>query len=196
MSRSITDKKTSNIKLKADIGNFRRCELGKSPIDCLQRLRHTWFRTQSLLLSRGMPSGDRSIPTPFNVMIMYEDLETGKRAKKGFDYVAKAFGNDLEFRHSMWRLDILQDPKLNFLAAPALGEADLLIISLRGERQLPPRIRALIDDRLAQTANHDCALVALFEGASSATRDSVYTAWRILPDTTDSTLFLSRRLAR
>ena len=55
----------------------------------------------------------------------------------------------------MWRLDILQDPKLNILAAPALAEADLLIISLRGEGNLPTKIRALIDERLAQTTNHD-----------------------------------------
>jgi hypothetical protein len=128
---------------------------------------------QSLLLSREMPSTDRSPPTPFNVVIMYEDLGSGKRAKKGFDYVAEELGNDLEFRHSMWRLDVLQDPKLNALAAPALAEADLLIISLRGKGQLPAKIRALIDERLAQTS-HDCALVALFEGAGSATRSSVY----------------------
>jgi len=30
----------------------------------------------------------------------------------------------------MWRLDVLRDPKLNVLAAPALAEADLVIISL------------------------------------------------------------------
>jgi hypothetical protein len=34
---------------------------------------------------------------------MYEDFETGERAKKGLDYVAEELGNDLEFRHSMWR---------------------------------------------------------------------------------------------
>src|SRR5215470_14116632 len=123
----------------------------------------------SLLSSRKMLSGDRSPPNPFNVVIMYEDFGTGMRAKKGLDYVAKELGNDLKFRHSMWRLDILQDLKLNVLAAPALAEADLLIVSLRGEGQLP-EIRALIDERLAQTANHECALVALFEGAASATR--------------------------
>jgi hypothetical protein len=128
---------------------------------------------QSLSLSQEMLSGDRSPSTPFNVVIMYEDFETGKRAKKGLDYVAEELGNDLEFRHSMWRLDILQDPKLNVLAA-ALTEADLLIISLRGEGQLPSKIRALIDERLVQTVNHQCALVALFEGAAPATRSSVY----------------------
>src|SRR5260370_31049807 len=121
-----------------------------------------------------MLSGDRSPPTPFNVLIMYEDFGTGERAKKGLDYVVEELGNDLEFRHSMWRLDILQDPKLNVLAAPALAEADLLIISLRGEGQLPAKIRALIDERLAQTVNHECALVALFEGSATATRSSLY----------------------
>src|SRR5207245_1480090 len=67
-----------------------------------------------------------------------------------------------------------QDPKLNVLVAPALAGADLLIISLRGEGQLPTKIRALIDERLAQTENHQCALVALFEGAASATPSSLY----------------------
>jgi len=116
----------------------------------------------------------RSQSTRFNVVIMYEDFGTGKRAKKALDYVAEELGNDLEFRHSMWRLDILQEPKLNAMAAPALAEADLLLISLREDRQFPAKIRALIDERLAQTANHDCALVALFESTPSVMRSSVY----------------------
>ena len=104
---------------------------------------------------------------------MYEDFGTGKRAKKGLDYVAEELRNEFEFRHSMWRLDVLQEPKLIVMAAPALAEADLLILSLRSEEQIPAKIRALIDERLAQTADHDCALVALFEGVSSETRSSV-----------------------
>ena len=129
---------------------------------------------QSLLSTRERPAGDRSPPTPFNVMIIYEDCGTGKLAKIGLDYVIEELGNDLEFRHTMWRFDILQDPKLNLLATPALAEADLLIISLRGEGQLPAKIRALIAERLAQTVNRECALVALFEGAATATRSSLY----------------------
>ena len=99
-----------------------------------------------------MPSGERSLPATFNVVLMYEDFETRERAKKGLDYLGEEFGNDFEFRHSTWRLDVLQDPKLNALAAPSLAEADLLIVSLRCERQLPDRILALIDERLATPA--------------------------------------------
>jgi hypothetical protein len=129
---------------------------------------------QSLFLSQERPSGERSLPAIFNVVLMYEDFETRERAKKSLDYLGEEFGNNFEFRHSMWRLDILRDPKLNALAAPSLAEADLLIVSLRCEQQLPGKIRALIDERLAQTVNHACALVALFEGSAPATRSSVY----------------------
>ena len=75
---------------------------------------------QSLFLSREILSGHRRPPTLFNVVVMYEDVQTGRRAKKGLDYVAEELGNDLEFRRSMWRLDALQEPTLNGMATPAL----------------------------------------------------------------------------
>jgi hypothetical protein len=121
-----------------------------------------------------MSSGYQSTPTPFNVLIMYEDFGTGQRSKKGLDYVVEELGNEFEFRHSMWRLDILQDPKLNILAGPALAEADLLIISLRDKAQIPAKIRVLIDTWLAERTKREGALVALFEAKGSATRSSVY----------------------
>ena len=151
-----------------------RCDLGKGPIVGAEERVKNRVAMQFHLSFREAPSGNQGPPTPFKVLIMYEDFGTGKRAKKGLDYVAEELGNDFEFRHSMWRLDILQDPKLNILAAPALAEADLLIISLRGEGQIPAKIRVLIDTWLAEKANRDCALVALFEAAASATRSSVY----------------------
>jgi hypothetical protein len=131
---------------------------------------------QSVLSSQEMPCGERIPPATFNVVIVYEDSATWKRAKKGLDYVAQEFGTDFELRHSMWRSDILQDPdpKLSARAAPSLAESDLLMISLRDERPLPAKIRALIDEGLAQTVNHECALVALFEDAASATHSSLY----------------------
>jgi hypothetical protein len=114
------------------------------------------------------------MPAVFNVVLMYEDLETRERAKQILYYLGGELGNDLEFKHSMWRLDIQQDWKLNAPAALSLAEAGLLIVSLRCERQLPDRIHGLIDERLAQMVNPECALVAPFEGLAPATRSSVY----------------------
>ena len=142
-----------------------------------------------------MPSGERSPPATFNVVIMYEDFATRKQAKKGLDYVAEEFGNDFELRHSMWRLDILQDPKLSARAAPSLAESDLFMISLRGERPLPAKIRALIDERVAQTVNHVCALVVCLKTRPLRLIVLCMLAWRLVRGSTDST-FLSRRSAR
>ena len=56
----------------------------------------------------------------------------------------------------------------------SLAEADLIIVSLRCERQVPDQILALIDERLAQTVNPEFALVAPFERSAPATPSSVY----------------------
>jgi hypothetical protein len=121
-----------------------------------------------------VPSINQSPLTPFNVLIMYEDFGTGKRAKGALDYVAEELGNDFEFRNTMWRLDVLKDPKVNILAAHAFAEADLLMISLRGERRIPAEIRVLIDTWLVEKTYRERALVALFEPKASETRGSVY----------------------
>ena len=128
----------------------------------------------SHLFSGDMSSGYQSTPTPFNVLIMYEDFGTGQRAKRGLDYVVEELGNEFEFRHSMWRLDILQDPKLAEQAAPAFEEADLLIVSISGEGKIPAEVRALIDAWLAGKASRNRALVALLETKASAIHSSVY----------------------
>src|SRR5260370_4597248 len=109
---------------------------------------------QSILLSREMLSGDRSPPTPFNVVIMYEDFGSGKRAKKGLDYVAEELGNDLEFRHSMWRFDTPQDPKINVLAAPPPSQAEFHLISLPGGGQNSTQNTPTIVEQHARHIHH------------------------------------------
>jgi hypothetical protein len=128
---------------------------------------------QSHFFFQKLLSDNQSPCVSSNVFIMYEDFETGKRAKSGLDYVAEQLGG-VEFRQTLWRLDILQDPKLNFLAAPALADADLLIISLRGDGHVPAKVRVLIEKRLAEEADRDCALVVLFETTAATMRSSVY----------------------
>ena len=101
-------------------------------------------------------------------------VKLGSGQKKVSTTWARSLGTISSSGTRLWRLDVLQDPKLNALAAPSLAEADLLIVSLRCERQVPDKILALIDERLAQRVNPECALVAPFERSAPATRSSVY----------------------
>ena len=92
-----------------------------------------------------MLHGRRSPPTPFNVVIMYEDFGTGTRAKKALDYVAEEIGNGFEFRHSLWRLDVLQDPKLDVLTAPALDYYVMHGMPISLNRSLRSRLRSFTE---------------------------------------------------
>jgi hypothetical protein len=55
-----------------------------------------------------------------------------------------------------------------------LSQSDLLMISLHGARRLSTEIRKLVDKRLVQPVKHGSALLALFEGAASATSSPLY----------------------
>jgi hypothetical protein len=121
---------------------------------------------------------------------MYEGPSTRKQAKKGLNYVAKEFGSDFEIRHWMWRFDILQDPKLSVRAAASLAKSDHLMIFLHGERRHSVKICKLADE--VQTVNHGSALLALFEGATSATRSPLYACLSTLAEERGLD-FLSRR---
>jgi hypothetical protein len=150
------------------------CMLGEDPIVGVRRRVESQVPMKSQFLSQRIRLRYQSPPTPLTVFIIYEDFGTGKRAKRAVEYVARESRDQFDISQSMWRLDILQNPELNFLAAPALAEADLLVISLRGDGQIPAAVRMQVDAWMAGRARLVCALVALFEAKASAPRSSVY----------------------
>jgi hypothetical protein len=96
----------------------------------------------------------------FNGLIVYEDFETGKQAKRTFDFLAEQLKDQCQFTTQMWKFDVLNIPKLREMAAKDAGSADIVIISCHGRSELPPEVRAWIELWLAEK-NHAIALVAL-----------------------------------
>ena len=110
-----------------------------------------------------MPLESRELdanPT-FNVVIAYEDLESGKRAKKIYDYLVENLGHDCQFTNQMWKFEVLGIPKLREMAARDAMTADIVVISCHGS-ELPPDFRAWVELWVAEP-NHPIALVALFD---------------------------------
>jgi hypothetical protein len=100
-----------------------------------------------------------SNPT-FNVLIAYEDFETGKQAKRTYDSLAENLGRDCQFSNQMWKFDVLTIPKLEEIAVKDCATADIVIISCHGD-SLPNHVRKWLETGLAQAGNA-LALVALF----------------------------------
>jgi hypothetical protein len=98
----------------------------------------------------------------FNVVIVYEDFETGKHARKTYDFLVENLGHDCRFINQMWKFDVLKIAKLRDIAARDAALADIVIVSSHGSHELPAEVGEWIESWLADPGE-TLALVALFD---------------------------------
>ena len=97
-----------------------------------------------------------------NVAIVYEDYATGLRAKRLYDTLCRQLEPECEVNQSMWKFEVLSIPHLGAVAAEEAAEADLILISLRGDRDLPHGVKDWMETWAGEKAGQSSALVALF----------------------------------
>jgi hypothetical protein len=110
-------------------------------------------------------NSDREVNSVLNVVIAYEDLETGKRAMKTYEYMVQQLGDQCLFANQMWKFDVLAVPKLKEIAAKDAAAAEIIIISAHEGRELPNEVKAWIEMWLAYRTEAS-AIVGLFAGQS------------------------------
>src|ERR1700722_6813752 len=113
----------------------------------------------------GSSDSEIEVNPALNVVIAYEDLETGKRAMKTYDYMAEQLGEQCLFTNQMWKFDVLAVPKLREIAAKDAAAAEIIIISAHEGKELSADVKAWIEKWLSYHT-HASALVGLF-GAES-----------------------------
>src|SRR5262245_53918128 len=84
-------------------------------------------------------------PPLFNVLLAYEDFETGKHAKRTFDFLVQNLGDEYRMTNQMWKFDVLSIPKLREMAAKDALAADIIVISTRGGTSLPQAVTNWIE---------------------------------------------------
>jgi hypothetical protein len=118
---------------------------------------------QRTLLCPPIDSADFESRPCFNVVMVYEDFETGKHAKQTYDYLVRNLGPDCHLTNQMWKFDVLSIPKLREIAIKDATQADIIVVSSRGG-DLPEQVKEWIEGWLALRTNA-IALVALFDDA-------------------------------
>jgi hypothetical protein len=98
----------------------------------------------------------------FNVVIAYEDFETGKQAKKTYDFLTEQLGEEFQFNNQMWKFDVLAVPKLRAMAAKDATLADIIIVSAHGHGDLPVEVKSWVEMALADGIQA-IGLVGLFD---------------------------------
>jgi len=120
-------------------------------------------------------SSDRDINSALNVVIAYEDLETGKRAMRTYEYMVQQLGEQCLFANQMWKFDVLAVPKLKEIAAKDAAAAEIIIISAHDGRELPAEVKSWIEIWLGYKTEAS-ALVGLFDGQSEFNPARAYLA--------------------
>jgi hypothetical protein len=118
-------------------------------------------------------SSDTEINSALNVVIAYEDLETGKRAMKTYEYMVEQLGNQCLFANQMWKFDVLVVPKLKEIAAKDAAAAEIIIVSAHEGRELPRDIKNWLELWLTYKSQ-TTALVGLFGAESVETPVRTY----------------------
>jgi hypothetical protein len=106
----------------------------------------------------------------FKVLIAYEDFETGKHAKRTYDFLAENLGHECHLTNQMWKFDVLSIPKLREIAARDAAEADIIMVSSYG-LEFPQHVTNWVESWLMEGTS-SLALVALFEKPEPAAHSS------------------------
>jgi hypothetical protein len=120
---------------------------------------------QTLTLLPSDSSEAESNPV-FNVLIAYEDFETGKHAKQTYDFLVENLGHECHMTNQMWKFDVLSIPKLREIAVRDATMADIIILSSHGQ-ELPDCVVKWIESWLMRGTT-SLALVALFEKSEAS----------------------------
>src|SRR6185295_8400039 len=100
-------------------------------------------------------------PPELKVLIICEDLESGKHAKEVQDQLHHSLDSRVALAAEAWTFRALQDPELELLARREIRQADLILFSTRGDAEVPGAIKTWLETRLAEEGGPR-GLVALF----------------------------------
>ena len=99
----------------------------------------------------------------FNVVILYEDIAAGKRAKLLYDRVIRELVDEWDFGLELWNFRVLAVPEIGNSAAKAAAQADFVIVSMYRKAQLSAQTRDWIEKWSGLITDNKSALVALLD---------------------------------
>jgi hypothetical protein len=113
-----------------------------------------------------------------NVLLVYEDLGTGLRARWAFEQTARQLEGEAGFNVNLWKFDLLREPVLFQRAVNDAAKADIVFLSAHGHGVLPVAVDLWLKRWLERRGGEPCALVVLLDDVAgdNATADQALQA--------------------
>lgn len=137
------------------------------------QLQTTMLRAMSKVMKAvGIPSqlSNEDEKIRFKTVIIYEDLNAGRRAKAFSDQLSgeiEEVEEDFDFTRNIWSFNVLAIPEIRNIAATAAAAADVVILSASGKECLPPEVVEWLEMWAWLIDQGAPAMVALFDHPNS-----------------------------
>ena len=131
------------------------------------------------------------------IVTFYEDFADAIRAHRMFDCVARNFSGNAPVRATSWSFSLLGNPELNSIIFGDVAFADVIIVAMKGDREVPQRIAMWVENCMQGKPEIKPVVVALHdeESESDATADSFCLSLMRLANRRDATFMSSADLA-
>lgn len=103
--------------------------------------------------------------TAFNVVVAYDNVAMGVRAKHVLDSVTQTLGPDCRPVVNIWKFNMLHLPELADSAVLEAVAAHMIILALCEDNGIPPETKAWVETWLPRRASTTGALILLFDPA-------------------------------
>ena len=97
------------------------------------------------------------MPLNLKVLIVYEDFQTGLRARRSLDDIMQQLPGEADMQIVLWRWDLLVKPVLRQEAMKEASEADILFVSAHNLGEFTA-IKMWLEEALARRGGEPCAL--------------------------------------
>ncbi|HWW01551.1 MAG TPA: hypothetical protein VNZ64_17770 [Candidatus Acidoferrum sp.] len=115
----------------------------------------------------------REGPLKLAVLLVYEDFETGLRAREAIDQTVQRLAADADLHVNLWKFELLHEPALYQQAVNEAVEADIVFIAARGHQELPDAVRLWVRQWLALKGGEPCALVRSLDANAANTPTAI-----------------------
>jgi hypothetical protein len=100
-------------------------------------------------------------PPQIKVLLAYQDLRTGLRAREFLDHVLEGCQTRVEPALTLWNLAMFHLPEIREEAVRSACEANLVLLSLGGEHGFEPQTEMWLNEWIARRDDDECALAVL-----------------------------------
>jgi hypothetical protein len=109
------------------------------------------------------PAADPRSRPPMQVMLVYEDLSTGLRARQAFERCVNQLAIEVDFDWSLWSFSLLEQSEIFEQTLNEAVKADIVFLSAHGKGNLPPAVKSWLDRWLGQKSGEPAALAISFD---------------------------------